>query len=852
MPAYTKLKIAELRELCEERGIDYQGLNKAALVDALRQDDQRAEEETDDEEEEGDDGNDAEDESDDGGGDIQLGEDLFSDAASVLGANGGSGQAFAGENGESESLKALRLQLALREKELELKNAELRLKERDWEIERQRLELQGGSRSGHSAANACDVRDVKALLPTMSDGDVLSFFMSYERVMLLNDIDKTLWAKYLPAQLTPKALKTYTRLSLEESRNYDKTKQAILDSFQLTPESYFKLFRTMKRTGNCTYSIFLNNMRDVLQRYCEASKITELHALFDAILKEHFLLSLPNDVQAFVLSHQATCNTVDDLGKAADLCYQVKRISNERHDFRPIAAPTAYKPSTSDLGNAAGRGGNFTAARSNGPTNWRGNYGHNVQGQFRGNGRGRPGLANIQTQRGRGASFWACKGQKRSAKFDCDVELSRNVCEDRSVGKSDLLYADHEYVVPLYVNGVETQGIRDTGCAVVLVSKNLIEPESINYEKCINMKGAFDGSKSHEVPTAVVKLRSPRFLYDKSVEVTVGVTDKLPPFVDCLLGNSLFKCHPELTDIIAVRRTATDVHKHDMQNGQEGQIKTAEPQLTDETATNVQVYSDGDMTTEMRRGNGEVKRSDDNLATGPDRSGLDTNANARPTDRTEHASRVMADAARNESRAGGDDSCDVTVDPLVSDNAISDTTDRAAAGPGHKHGAPANVVTRSGRAAGAQEPAVCGARGGRTVEAVRYDTHQQLSNDNGDTGDRQKQTRRTDGVTAERSAGGETDTPDKVLEQLRQIDTDDLRDEDDIEAQNVRPQGAAEFACAQQNDVNLKHLWLRAKTGSSELCVIDGLLYRKVPHYVSTSTYEFALVVPTEKQNEVI
>ena len=52
MPAYTKLRVAELRELCEEPGIEYEGLNRAALLDALRQDDQRAEEETNDDEEE--------------------------------------------------------------------------------------------------------------------------------------------------------------------------------------------------------------------------------------------------------------------------------------------------------------------------------------------------------------------------------------------------------------------------------------------------------------------------------------------------------------------------------------------------------------------------------------------------------------------------------------------------------------------------------------------------------------------------------------------------------------------------------------------------------------------------------
>jgi len=419
--------------------------------------------------------------------------------------------------------------MALKEKELELKNAELRLKERDWEIERQRLELQGSSRSGHSAATVCDVSDVKALLPTMASEDVLSFFISYERVMMLNDIDKSLWTKYLPAQLTPKGLKTYMGLSLEESRNYDKTKEAILNSFQLTPGSYFKLFRTMKRTGNCTYSIFLNNMRDVLERYCEASKITDLHALFDAILKEHFLLSLPNEVQAFVLSHQATCSNVDDLGKAADLCYQVKRISNDRSDFRPNNTPVAasYRPHDADI--SVGRGSGQASAAMRPPVghaNWRGGYSSGGPSQNRGNFRGRPG-GNTSMQRGRGASFWASKGVKSSARYDCDDFACDTLCDDkRDDAKQALMYADKEYVVPLYVNGFNTYGIRDSGCNFLgLVVKDFVKPESINYDKYISIKGAFDGDKARKVPTAIVTIRSPKFLYDKDIQITMGVSD---------------------------------------------------------------------------------------------------------------------------------------------------------------------------------------------------------------------------------------------------------------------------------------------------------------------------------------
>jgi len=92
-------------------------------------------------------------------------------------------------------------------------------------------------------------------------------------------------------------------------------------------------------------------------------------------------------------------------------------------------------------------------------------------------------------------------------------------------------------VVPLFVNGFRTHGIRDSGCNFVgLVAKNLVRPESINYQKCFTIKGAFDKGGSHKVPTSVVKIRSPRFLYGKDIQVTMGVSDSLPHGINCLLG----------------------------------------------------------------------------------------------------------------------------------------------------------------------------------------------------------------------------------------------------------------------------------------------------------------------------
>ena len=104
-----------------------------------------------------------------------------------------------------------------------------------------------------------------------------------------------------------------------------------------------------------------------------------------------------------------------------------------------------------------------------------------------------------------------------------------------------VVYTDQEYIVPVFVNGLETWGWRDSGCDVpLLISKDLIKAEDIDYENCLTLKGAFDKNNTHSIPTATVKVRSPRFLYDKDVEAKAGVLI-LPKGVNCLIGNALFK-----------------------------------------------------------------------------------------------------------------------------------------------------------------------------------------------------------------------------------------------------------------------------------------------------------------------
>ena len=146
-----------------------------------------------------------------------------------------------------------------------------------------------------------------------------------------------------------------------------------------------------------------------------------------------------------------------------------------------------------------------------------------------------------------------------------------------------------------------------------------------------------------------------------------------------------------------------------------------------------------------------------------------------------------------------------------------------------------NVVTR-------QTAAMAHAR----REAQDFDTRKTVDHIGADDGGNGQRL-----MTGERSQGSAStkhDTLTHVFRRLSDIDTGDIGDEMDEHHKS----NSTEFAQAQLSDETLRHLWIKAKAGSSEFIVRDGLLYKGVEANVITSTYDYALVVPTKYQREVI
>jgi len=140
---------------------------------------------------------------------------------------------------------------------------------------------------------------------------------------------------------------------------------------------------------------------------------------------------------------------------------------------------------------------------------------------------------------------------------DCD-NVMHETTNTVDIKNDDLAYdndaTDCEYIIPLYLNNMSIHAIRDTGnLGPILVSSDLISADQLIRTKYTRLQGAFDRNRSHKVLMTYVALRSPLFNYDENVTVLAAVCE-LPVGIQCVIGNALFKQHPELTDIVSVRR----------------------------------------------------------------------------------------------------------------------------------------------------------------------------------------------------------------------------------------------------------------------------------------------------------
>ena len=91
-----------------------------------------------------------------------------------------------------------------------------------------------------------------------------AYLITFERILTTQSIDENSWSYFLAPQLTGKA---FVALTMENSKNYDAIKVAILARYRINEEAYRVRFRSLVRRDGETNKETATRMMDLLQKW---------------------------------------------------------------------------------------------------------------------------------------------------------------------------------------------------------------------------------------------------------------------------------------------------------------------------------------------------------------------------------------------------------------------------------------------------------------------------------------------------------------------------------------------------------------------------------------------------------
>jgi hypothetical protein len=185
------------------------------------------------------------------------------------------------------------------EQTYKLKAAEMERDVRLKELEFKEKELSQGANQVYSSDK------LKSKLPKLKEGDEPDVYLkSFERLLVLHKVHKREWALRLTPLLTCKALEAFSRLSDEDSVEYEKAKTAILVRYELTSEAYREKFRNAFQLRDESFREYTVRVEGFFRHWCEREDISvNFEKLFYLMMREKLLSGCDKDLKLWVQEH---------------------------------------------------------------------------------------------------------------------------------------------------------------------------------------------------------------------------------------------------------------------------------------------------------------------------------------------------------------------------------------------------------------------------------------------------------------------------------------------------------------------------------------------------------------------
>ncbi len=249
---------------------------------------------------------------------------------------------------------------AAAERETRQREREERAAQREYELaklreETRQLELRaqaGNQPQGRPAAQ----NTPKPKLPKFDEAhdDIDAFLERFERFATHQGWEKDSWAYSLSPLLTGKALGVYSSLPVDDSRDYDALKTAILRRYRLTEDGFRERFRNTRPEKQDTAKQFGAKLEHLFNRWIDLSAIEKnFDGLFDLCLREQFIAQC--DTELCVFLRERSPRTFEDMVTLAETYIQALGNSMVKSRTNVKPRPPQPKPTQAPASDATGR-----------------------------------------------------------------------------------------------------------------------------------------------------------------------------------------------------------------------------------------------------------------------------------------------------------------------------------------------------------------------------------------------------------------------------------------------------------------------------------------------------------------
>ncbi|XP_069160774.1 uncharacterized protein [Procambarus clarkii] len=198
-------------------------------------------------------------------------------------------------------------------------------------------------------------------MPSFVEAEVDVFFTSFEALANQLSWPQDQWSVLLRSHLKGRAAVTLSTIASET--DYQVLKQAVLDAYLFSTETYRRKFRDYLKASATTYLEFANNKKRHFMKWLEAEKVSTFTDLVNLILVEEFLRRVPTSIRLYLADKEE--NDFTRCAQLADSYSLIHRVASD-----PPSSKTSWfspaKVSTSNVNSSL-------------HCNYCKNYGHSIE-----------------------------------------------------------------------------------------------------------------------------------------------------------------------------------------------------------------------------------------------------------------------------------------------------------------------------------------------------------------------------------------------------------------------------------------------------------------------------------------